>query len=115
VGINVYAPSGSAQYPVALVNGLTYIGFFPVDNGSPTPSPIYTWQNISDAPNSNYPDNVCGIAVNQQGEGGLQVKVITSTGVVYETACTTSDDDAVGPAVCPNAWAAIVNQPTSAP
>ncbi|MFF3214646.1 hypothetical protein ACFYYB_28915 [Streptomyces sp. NPDC002886] len=68
-----------------LTGGKTYVG------KASTPGGTIVWQDLTntvatmtDPANPNYPANVCGVAVEAQGNDAF-VKVVTSSGTVWQT------------------------------
>ena len=79
--IDSYAPSGSEEHTVALVQGRAFAGDWNAQMGN------IVWQDLSD--NGGYPRNACDITLSEQGDDAW-IKVITTRGVIYETRCDAS-------------------------
>ncbi|MFE4632317.1 hypothetical protein ACFRJ1_02905 [Streptomyces sp. NPDC056773] len=88
------AAAGS-EYSAALTRGRAFVGYRPSLTGTPI------WRDLTGAVTPGYPRNACSIAV-KLAAGRVYVKVLTTTGDLYETSCT-------APALaCTVGWAAVV-------
>ncbi|MCY0927975.1 hypothetical protein OTB20_17560 [Streptomyces sp. H27-H1] len=84
-----------SEYSAAITRGRAFVGYRPSLTGAPI------WRDLTRPLTPGYPRNACGIAVKLAG-GRVYVKVLTTTGDLYETSCTT-------PALaCTVGWAAVV-------
>lgn len=84
-----------SEYSAALTRGRAFVGYRPSATGA------YIWRDLTGRTTPGYPRNACGVAV-KLDTGRVYVKVLTTTGDVYETSCS-------APALaCTLGWSAVV-------
>ncbi|MFF3214265.1 hypothetical protein ACFYYB_26785 [Streptomyces sp. NPDC002886] len=84
-----------SEYTAALTRGKAFVGYRPSLTGAPI------WRDLTGPVTPGFPRNACSVAVKLAGER-VYVKVLTTTGDLYETSCT-------APALaCTVGWAAVV-------
>ncbi|MGW0395226.1 hypothetical protein ACWDYJ_30980 [Streptomyces sp. NPDC003042] len=96
--IDTLRGTGNSEFTAAVRGGRTFLG---VRTVNPMPGP-YVWRDLSTVANPGHPANACGVTVISEGNV-LRIKVLTATGFLFETSCTTA------PAlVCPTGWTPLV-------
>ncbi|MER5730903.1 hypothetical protein ABT084_21710 [Streptomyces sp. NPDC002138] len=89
------------EFSAALVHGRTSIG---VRRMTPTVGSYY-WRDLTGPLNPGHPRNACSVSIETEGMNSVFVKVLTTTGAVYENSCTYSP---TGTLTCPSGWTALV-------
>ncbi|MFJ9342018.1 hypothetical protein ACIRP0_22355 [Streptomyces sp. NPDC101733] len=84
-----------SEYSAALTRGRAFVGYRPSLTGATV------WRDLTRPLTPGFPRNACSVAVKLAGER-VYVKVLTTTGDLYETSCT-------APALaCTVGWVAVV-------
>ncbi|MEV7729700.1 hypothetical protein AB0P15_34050 [Streptomyces sp. NPDC087917] len=84
-----------SEYSAALTRGRAFVGYRPSLTGAAI------WRDLTRPLTPGFPRNACSVAVKLSGER-VYVKVLTTTGDLYETSCT-------APALaCTVGWVAVV-------
>ncbi|MFI5671596.1 hypothetical protein [Streptomyces sp. NPDC051704] len=88
------------EFSAVLHRGRTSLG------ARETNAPVgpYTWRDLTTQLNPGHPRNACGVAVNTVGYT-VYVKVLTTTGDVFENQCTYTQTAVLS---CPSGWTAII-------
>ncbi|WP_329381688.1 hypothetical protein OG625_17830 [Streptomyces sp. NBC_01351] len=98
--IDTVRGAGNLEFSAALDRGRTFIGRRTVN---PAPGP-YSWKNLTTAANPGHPRNACSVSIVREATT-VRIKLLTTTGDIYENYCTHS---AGGVVTCPSGWTAIV-------
>ncbi|WP_214944678.1 MULTISPECIES: hypothetical protein [unclassified Streptomyces] len=89
------------EFSAALSRGKTYLGRRSLAGQAPGP---YVWRDLTRASNPGYPRHACGVSVSTEGNR-VFVKVLTTSGDVYENTCTYTPNGALH---CNQGWTALV-------
>ncbi|WP_051696232.1 collagen-like protein [Streptomyces sp. NRRL S-244] len=91
--------ASDTEFSAVLHRGRTALGV-----RSTAPLGSYTWRDLTTQLNPGHPRNACGVSVATVGLT-VYVKVLTTTGDVFENQCTYTPEAAL---TCPSGWTAII-------